>query len=71
MRPRDGVGVGLLELAALHRARELLLDLSEAAVECRLIDLADHDVVAGLRGDLRDAVAHQAAADHSHLLDLH
>ena len=66
-----GVGVGLLELPALDRPAELLLDLSEALVERGLVDLADHDVVARLRRDLRDAVPHQAAADHSHRLDLH
>ena len=66
-----GVGVALLHLALLDGAAQLLLDLAEALVERVLVDLAHHDVVSGLRRDLSYAVAHQPAADHSDLLDLH
>ena len=45
--------------------------LPEARVELLLAHLADHDVVAGLRRHLRDAVPHQAAADDANLLDVH
>ena len=69
--PAHRVGVGLLQLALLHRAAELLLDLADALVERRLVDLAQHHVVAGLRRHLGDAVAHQARSQHSNLLDLH
>ena len=70
MRPRDGVGVGLLELALLDRAAELLLDLADALGEALVVDLAEHDVVARLRGDLGDAVPHQPGAEHADRLDL-
>jgi hypothetical protein len=42
-----------------------------APLEHVRIDLADHHVAAGLRRHLRDAVAHEAAAEHSDALDLH
>ncbi len=67
----DGVGVGLLHLPLLDRAGELLVDLADPAVELLLARLADHDVPARLGADLGDAVAHQAAAEHSNLADLH
>ena len=65
------VGVGLLHLALLDRAAELLLDLADALLERRVVDLAEHDVVARLRAHLRDAVAHEPGAEHSHLVDVH
>ena len=65
-----GVGVGLLELALLDRARELLLDLADARGEPVVVDLAQHDVVARLRGDLGDAVPHQPGAEHADASDL-
>ncbi len=66
----DGVGVGLLELALLDRARELLLDLAHALGEPVVVDLAQDDVVARLRGHLCDSVPHQAGAEDADLLDL-
>ena len=65
------IGVGLLHLPLLDRARQLLLDLAHAGVELLLRYLADDDVPAGLCADLGDPVPHQAAADYSYLLDLH
>jgi hypothetical protein len=55
---------------ALHGPREVLLDLLKALGERRLIDLAHDDRVAGLRRDLGDPVAHQAASEHTDLPDL-
>ena len=70
MRPRDGVGVALLELALLDRARELLLDLADALGEAVVVDLPQHDVVARLRDDLCDSMPHQAGAEDADRLDL-
>src|SRR5262249_33255307 len=50
---------------------ELLRDSPEAAVELLLAHVSDRHVVAGLGRDLRDAVAHQAAADNANVLDRH
>ena len=69
--PADLVRGGLLELALLDRAAELLLDLPEPLVERALVDLADDHVIARLRRGLCDSVAHEAAADDPHLLDVH
>ena len=73
-RPLDArahrVGVLLDGLALLDGARELLLDLADPLRQSRVVDLAQHDLVAGLRGHLRDAVAHQSGSEHAHLLDL-
>jgi hypothetical protein len=69
--PAHGVGVGLLELALLDRAAELLLDLAETLVQRALVGFHHDDVPAGLGADLRDPVAHQAAAHYSYLRDLH
>jgi hypothetical protein len=68
--PAHRVGVGLLELALLDRPRELLLDLADALREAVVVDLAEHDVVARLRGDLGDAVPHQPGAEHADRSDL-
>ena len=67
----DGLGVGLLHSPLLDGPRELFFDPSDPLVETLLVDLAEHDVVAGLSGDLGDAMAHQARAEHAHLRDLH
>ncbi len=67
--PAHRVGVLLRGLALLDRARELLLDLADALRERRLVDLAQHDLVAGLRRHLRDPVPHQPGPEHAHLLD--
>ena len=67
----DGLGVGLLHSPLLDGPRELFFDPSDPLVETLLVDLAEHDVVAGLSGDLGDAVAHQARTEHAHLRDLH
>src|SRR5205085_5784350 len=67
----DRIRVGLLGLALLHGAGQLLLDLPDAGGEPILIDLADHDLPSGLGADLADPVAHQAAAENSNLPDLH
>ncbi len=66
----DCVGLLLGALALLDRARQLLLDLADALRERRLVHLAQHHLVAGLRGHLGDAVAHQPRSEHAHLLDL-
>ena len=68
--PAHRVGVLLRGLALLDRARELLLDLADALLQGRVVDLAQHDLVAGLRRHLRDPVAHQPGSEHAHLLDL-
>ena len=65
------VGLGLLHLALLDRARELLVDLAHALVELPLVDLPNHDVPPLLGADLRDPVAHQAAAQDADLADRH
>ena len=74
-RPLDpaahGVGVVLLHAALLHGAGELLLDPPDAPVEVLLVDLAHHDVPAGLGRDLRDPMSHQPGAEDAHLRDLH
>ena len=64
------VGVALLELALLDRAGELLLDLADAASEAIVVDLAQHDVIAGLRDDLCDSMSHEAGAEDADRLDL-
>ncbi len=70
--PAHGIGVRLLELALLDRARKLLLDLCEPLVELILRDLDDHDVPAALlRAHLGDPVPHEAATDDADRLDLH
>ena len=69
--PEHRVGVRLLHLALLDRSRQLLLDPADAPVEALLVDLAEDDVVPGLRGDLRDPVPHQPGAKHAHLRDVH
>ena len=69
--PAHGVRLRLLHLALLDRAGELLLDLRHALVERLLIDLPHHHVPARLRADLRDPVAHQAAAQDADLADRH
>jgi len=63
--------MALLHAALLDSPGELLLDPADPLVELVLVDLADHDVVSGLRRDLRDTVAHQAAAHHAELAYLH
>ena len=74
-RARDalasGVRVGLLQPALLDAAGQLLLDPPDALVEPLLVDLAQHDVPAGLSRDLRDPVAHEPSAEDAHLRDLH
>ena len=65
------VGGGLLHLALLDRAAELLLDLADALAEAIVVHLAQHHVVAGLGRDLGDAMAHEASARHTHFRDLH
>jgi hypothetical protein len=65
-----GVGVGLLDAALLDRPRQLLLDPADAAVEPVLIDLADDDLEPRLGRYLRDAMTHQAAAEHADLADV-
>ena len=69
--PAHGVGLGLLDAALLDRAGELLLDAPDALVEAILVDLAQDYLIAGLGGDLRDAVPHQTRSEHAHLRDLH
>ena len=66
-----GIGIGLLGLSLLDRARELLLDLADPGVEAILIDLPNHDLPAGLGADLGDSVPHQPAADDAYLAYLH
>jgi hypothetical protein len=55
----------------LDGAGELLLDPAEAPLERGGVDLADHHVASRLRRQLRDRMAHEAAAKNSDLLDLH
>ena len=71
MRPRTASASPCSILPFSTARAELLLDLPEPLVELALVDLAHHDVVAGLRRHLCDAVAHEATAEHSDLLDLH
>ena len=54
----------------LDGARQLLLDLGDTVLEGRLVDLAQHHLITGLRGDLGDAMTHQPCSEHSHSLDL-
>ena len=70
MRAAHRVGVLLAGLALLDRPGELLLDLADALGQRRVVDLAQHDLIARLGRDLGDAVAHQPRSQHSHLLDL-
>src|ERR1019366_1664208 len=62
--------LGLVHLALLRRPRQLLLDLGDALLQSRLVELPQHHLIAGLGRHLGDAVAHQSRAQHSHLLDL-
>ena len=70
MRARTSSACDWLELALLDGPRQLLLDLADPLRQRRLVDLAQHHLVARLRGHLRDPVAHQPGSNHSHLLDL-
>ena len=58
-----GLPVRGRQLARLLRARERLADPSQRALGVGLVHLADDHVAAGARGHLRDAGAHDPAAD--------
>src|SRR5262249_29072057 len=62
--PRFDPGLG-------DQAFQRFLDSAQALVEERLIRLDHHGGEAGLRRYLRDAGAHEPAADHTNLLDGH
>src|SRR6202023_1986146 len=60
-----------VQLAALDRLVERTAQLLESLLHHLLADLPHHRLEAGARRHLGDAGAHQAAAEHSHLADLH
>jgi len=67
-----GEGGGFLlggELVLLDQAVEAAGDGGQALVHGGVADVDHHDVDAGLRADLRDAVAHGAGADDADGLD--
>jgi NADPH-dependent F420 reductase len=64
-----GAGLVVGEPAALHGAVELRLDGLEPAPQGALVDLAEHDLEAGLGADLRDAAAHLPRPEHPDALD--
>jgi hypothetical protein len=47
----------------------VLLDAPDPGGQAPVVDLAYDDAMAGLRGNLRDPVTHQAAADHADSLE--
>src|ERR1051325_158425 len=59
------------DLAFVHAGLEELVDRGEALLERVRGNLAHDGREARLRADLRDAAAHQAAADHADFLDRH
>ena len=68
----DGVGVAPARACPSRpraRAASRSCPIPLSSFSC--VDLAQDDLVARLRRHLGDSVAHQAAAQHSHLLDLH
>ena len=60
-----GLPVRGRELAGLLCARQRLADTAQRVLGVGLVHLADGHVAAGARGHLRDAGAHDPAADHS------
>src|SRR5581483_4576314 len=66
-----GIHVGLLHLSLLDELAEGFLDAGDSLVEKLLFDLAHDRLVSGLRGDLSDSRAHEAAAENAHFPDCH
>ena len=64
-------GEAALGRAALHQARQRLLDSGKTLVEKLLLLLQHHHVEARRGRDLRDARAHQPTTQYSNLLDFH
>ncbi len=64
-----GVGMGLIELAALDRAPERGVEPAGRALDADLVDVAHHHRNAGDRHRLGDPGAHEAGADDGHRLD--
>src|SRR5207248_971415 len=65
------VALGRRELALLDLARVPLLDPREALVHEALLDVAERDLEARLRRDLRDAVPHLSRSEDADPPDLH
>ena len=59
------------DLSLVDAVGQELLDPPQPLLEKGLLDLADDRLVAGLRRDLRDAGAHEAAAEDAHRTNLH
>ena len=70
MRPRTASASSWLALPFSTARASCFSILPMPFCERRLVDLAQHHLVAGLRRHLGDAVTHQARSEHSHLLDL-
>src|SRR5205823_10648871 len=71
LQPRQsGVAIFSRELSLLDELAEAFADAADAFVEKLLLDFADHRFVARLRSRLRDARAHEAAAEDSDSLDV-
>ena len=66
----DRRGVLRRRPALVDRAVEQRTDGRQAAVERALIGVEQHDVVAGLGGDLGDSVPHEPGAHDADLLDV-
>ena len=70
-RPRVAVAVAVLELAPVDLLRERLLEGGDHRVGRVLGPAAQHDLDAGLGGDLGDTRAHDPRTDDSDTLDRH